>query len=201
MGAAPPVSFALRERAERMAARVGDVVRRTGIAPADAAAVDRAFRTAMRPRDERLEDDHHPAYLHPGRTVLILLGDAGVADPAVLAAGALAETLDLGLAAAEPVLGAAAEPRTRELLELVPIPARDGDALTELLVIAPEPVCLVALAEMLDHARHLHLRPELDAATLYHQTRTVYLPVAERTNIALARRFRSWCDAFGRRLR
>lgn len=149
----------------------------------------------MQPRAERLPETH-PDFLHPGRTVLILLLDAGVTDPVLLAAGGLAETLHPGLAAPRDT---AAAPRVRALLDQVPTPAHEGERLLEALLAASEPVRLIALAERLDHMRHLHLHPAEDWATLYRETRATYLPVAERTHPTLARRFRWWCDMFVRR--
>ena len=86
-------------RAGAMAARVADTARRAGVSEVGVRSIVAALDTAMRPRSERLDDDHHPDYLHPARTVLILLEDAGVVDPATLSAAALTETLRPELAA------------------------------------------------------------------------------------------------------
>ena len=67
-------------------------------------------------------------------------------------------------------------------------------------MVAAEPVRLVALAERLDHLRHAHLRQDLGAAReAWERASRVYLPVAERTDRTLARRYASWCRTFPRR--
>jgi hypothetical protein len=58
---------------------------------------------------------------------------------------------------------------------------------------------MIALAERLDHARHLHLAPRSEWAQSYHRIRTAYLPVALRAHPDLARRYRWWTSMFARR--
>lgn len=228
-------------RAGAMAARVADTARRAGVSEVGVRSIVAALDTAMRPRSERLDDDHHPDYLHPARTVLILLEDAGVVDPATLSAAALTETLRPELAAevpkgpragshAQPVAEATATSRDRpareagaepdgsgkhadtsllapgtlapgtlDILAEVPCPRTDPDTLLERLVTAPESARLVALAERLDHARHLHLGDRAAWAGLHRETCEIYLPVAERTHDVLARRLRWWCGTFAER--
>jgi len=192
------MSEAITGRAGAMAARIETAATEAGTGPAAAAAVVAAFLAAMRPRRERLDDEHDPDFLHPGRTVLILLEDLGITDPAVLAAGALTETLRPELAP-RPGDVTAAAPDAQQLLAEIPVPATAGDELLERLVAAPLAVRCIALAERLDHARHLHLRPAAEWAPLHHETCTIYRPVAERTHPVLARRFRWWCETFRRR--
>jgi hypothetical protein len=57
----------------------------------------------------------------------------------------------------------------------------------------------IALAERLDHARHLHLMSAVAAAPFHSLIETVYLPVAERSCPPLARRLERWAQAFARR--
>lgn len=185
----------LPQRAEAMLARLLDSARNVGIDDDGALVVERAYRAAMAPRAARIQDDHAPAFLHPGRTALILMDDLGVADADVVAAGALAETVFLELAAHE----AGVDPAPAAILDELPVPARDGELLLERLVVAPEAVRLVALAERLDHARHLHLEPDLDWHAFHHETCAIYAPIAERAHPTLARRFAWWCRTFERR--
>jgi (p)ppGpp synthase/HD superfamily hydrolase len=154
----------------------------------------------MRPRVRALDDDHDPLYLHPGRTVLILLRDAGVTDPTVLAAAAVTESEDDAFRIANAEVRAAVGDEVADLVGRVPMPRTD--TLAEALVTADERVRLVALAERLDHARHAHLR-EADEAwkrELHEEIGAVYLRVAERTHPTLAQRYRHWWRVFGRRL-
>lgn len=171
-------------------------------------AVIRALRArhALHPKDVR--------YLHPGRTVLILLDDAGVRDEAVLSAGALLETyhpdLAVGPDAAEadrPAESDAARVldagrRMTNLLDRVPMPSayEDEDTLREALVTADVDARTVALVERLDHARHLHLYSEAEWTAFYDNVLAVYLPVAEWAGGRVAARYRRWADAFARRL-
>src|SRR5690606_2415769 len=81
----------------------------------------------------------------------------------------------------------------------VPLPALAGDELLERLLAAGHDARLVALAERLDHARHLHLRPAAGWRAFHTLACETYLPVALRTDPTLARRFRWWCGQFERR--
>src|SRR5690606_24048389 len=85
------VSAPLRQRAEAMANRLETAALRAGLGDDGAATILDAYRTAMRPRERSLADDHHVDYLHPARTTLILLEDLGITEPTILAAGALTE--------------------------------------------------------------------------------------------------------------
>jgi hypothetical protein len=198
---ARPGSVSEEDRGTAMASSVARTARSFGVEAAGVALLSRAHALAMGPRVRALgDDDHHPLYLHPGRTVLILLRDVGVTDPVVLAAAALTESEDvafrIGLAAVREAAGDA----VAELVRAVPLPG--GETLAEALVTAEEPVRLVALAERLDHARHGHLR-EADAAwrrALHDEVGAVYLPVAERTDPRLAQRYRHWWRVFATRL-
>jgi (p)ppGpp synthase/HD superfamily hydrolase len=187
------------DRAEAMARRLQRTTALAGLDESGRRGVEAAFRAAMEPRIRLLPDDHHPAYLHPARTVLILLSDLGIRDPAVLAAGALCETLDPHLATPSAAAATAAGPRAAALLRQVPAPASAGERLLESLVTADAAALLVALAERLDHARHLHLRDAADHAPLHHQTCAVYLPLAARAHPVLDRRYRWWCRTFAAR--
>jgi len=181
-------------RAERMARRLDRDARRRGVAPDAAADLVAAFRLAMEPRLARIHNDHHPDYLHTARTALILIEDAGLTDRAVLCAAALCETRDTRLAVRPgPELGE----EVARLLEEVPDPA--GARLLEALVTASPGAQLVAVAERLDHARHLHLRPEPEWRPYHATTCDVYAAVARRVSPPLADRFHYWCATFRER--
>ena len=57
-----------------------------GVGEAGRLLIGQGFRAAMVPRLEVILDDHHPNYLHPGRTAAILLDDVGLNEPVALAA-------------------------------------------------------------------------------------------------------------------
>ena len=137
---------------------------------------------------------HDPRLLHPARTALILMVDDGVRDAHVLGAAVLFESLDTHLSADISGL----EPEIRHVLDAVPRP-EPADTLLERLLVA-EPGCrAVALAEMLDHARHLHFYPRPQWQPIHDLVTGAYLPVAEREGGLIGRRFRRWSDAFQRR--
>ncbi|MFO7260799.1 MAG: HD domain-containing protein [bacterium] len=186
-------------RARAMAERIAGEAEHAGLAPAELELVRRAFELAMQPRIERIADDHAPEFLHPARTVLILLEDAGCRDATTLAAGALCETAHLDFAVPRTRIEAVLGPSVRALVDMVPVPAEAGEELLERLVTAGRDARLVALAERLDHARHLHLRPAPEWPAFHALTCEVYLPVAGRTDPVLERRFRWWCGMFTRR--
>lgn len=205
MDSGEELSGALTGRAGAMAERLAATARRMGMGEEDAEAVVHAFRLAMRPRIERLEDEHHPDFLHPARIAMILMDDAGVNAPEVVAAGILTETRDPGLAvelqALEEGAGAAAELSaiTLELLRRLPTPAVEGERLLEALLESPLTVRLIALAERLDHSRHLHLRGEEEWAPYHALSCEVYAPLAAVTDPTFDRRYRWWCRTFQRR--
>jgi (p)ppGpp synthase/HD superfamily hydrolase len=176
-----------------MAERLETTARRAGIDEPGVARIVNAFHEAMGPRDGRLDDDHHPDYLHPARTALILMDDLGVTDPTQIAAGVLLESLRPELEATS------TDTEARALAERIPTPARDGELFVENLVSAETPVRLIALAERLDQVRHLHLHDREEWVERHHETTSVYLPVAVRTHPTLARRFRWWSETFQRR--
>ncbi len=83
-----------------MLSRVRLAARRTGVPGERVRLLEGALHTAMRPRvagASPLPSERHPAFLHPGRTVLILLEDLAETDARTLAVGALAESRDLRL--------------------------------------------------------------------------------------------------------
>ena len=181
-----------------MADRLVRTARRVGTPEEALGLVERGHALAMGPRLQRLEDDHDPDFLHPGRTALVLLLDVEEARPEVLAAALCVESeraeLRVSVAGVAEVLGEA----VAEMVAGVPLP--DAEDLAELLVTADDDVRRIALAERLDHLRHAHLWNDPVRRRKAHAgAESVYLPVAERTHPTLARRYRWWCGMFGRR--
>ena len=187
----------MEARAGAMAARLDGTAERLGIGADGRALLASAFEVAMRPRMSGGLDEHSPAYLHPARTALILMEDAGVSHPTTLAAGILAETRhpavrpdpDAVEALGEEVLG---------LLAAVPDPGA-AERMLERLVVAPAGARLIAVAERLDHARHLHLGPPSDWLAFHALTCASYAPAAARAHPVLGRRFAWWCRTFRER--
>jgi hypothetical protein len=160
-----------------------------------------AVEAALQHRDGRLDDDHDPRLLHPARTILILLSDTDCRSACVLAAAAFVESVDRELAASPLALLRCAGRDAMAIAAAAPLPAGDDDEmLLERLVTSGEDAALAALAERLDQARHLHLRPELPWRSFHEGIERVYVPAAHRLSPALARRFERWAEAFRRRL-
>lgn len=186
-------------RSDAMGASVVSAGARAGLSEADAGRLEAAFRLAMSPREADLTDDHHPAFLHPGRVILVLLRDAGVTDLHSLQVGALLESRDPLLRVDADVIeaelgGAVAHARSA-------VPAPGSEELAERLVTLEPGLANAALAERLDHLRHEHLRePVTPWRVLADEVALVWLPVAERTSEPLARRYRHWLRTFERRL-
>ncbi len=178
-----------------MARRLARTATRLGIEPTGLDLIRRAFEIGMGPRFARGLEDHHPDYLHPSRTALILMDDARVADATVLATALVTETRDPMLRPPPDELEAL--DRVVRLLASVPDPEEEG--LAERLVSASMDARLVAVAERLDHARHLHLRDRQEWAGYHAVTCGTFAPVADRTHPALAGRITWWCTTFEER--
>lgn len=156
----------------------------------------RAFDLGMEPRVAL--DDHHPDHLHPARTALILMDDAAVRDPVTLAAALVTETRDPALAI-DPARVRALGTAVAAVAGDVPGPDTAAERLLESLVGASRDARLVAVAERLDHARHLHLRNRAEWQEYHATTCSAYAPVADRTHPALAGRMAWWCTTFRQR--
>lgn len=188
------------DRGTAMAASVVRAARTVGVPAEGIPLISRAHALAMRPRVAAFDDDHHPLFLHPGRTVLVLLRDVGCLDPLTLAAAVLVESEDEALRVPGAEAEALAGPAVADLLARVPLSGRED--LAEALVTADETVRFVALAERLDHLRHAHLRdaPAGWGPAILAEAEAVYGPVAHRTHPRLAQRYDHWCRAFRRRM-
>lgn len=180
-----------------MGRRLDRTARRLSVDEDGRALILGAFRLAMEPRRTRIREDHHPDYLHPSRTALILMDDIGEAAPVTLAAALFTETRDPTLAPA-PRAMRALNSEAADLATAIPVPATT-DRLLETLLALPEPAVRVAAAERLDHARHLHLRERAEWRTWHESTLNVYVPVTRRVDRTLAARLDWWCGMFARR--
>lgn len=182
-----------------MARRLDRTATRLGVGSEDRLLLGRAFQAAMEPRRLQVDSDHHPDYLHTARTALILMDDLRVADPVTLGAALLTETRDLSLSAAIPEVERV-NPAVARHLARIPIPAREpqGMLMESLLALSREQL-LIAAAERLDHARHLHLRDRAEWVEYHATTCRVYAPVAQRVEAVLGRRLRWWCSTFAER--
>ena len=160
--------------------------------------IGNAIEAAMARRLVLIDDDHDPDYLHPGRTVVVLLDDVGLADPVALAAASVLDTRRDDL---EPADGEVTERASAAVTAFRNAVPRSGSVtLLEDLLASEHDVVLVALAERLDHVRHAHMWRDLAEARVAHQeVSEVYLKMAERTHARLAARYTQWCRAFGER--
>jgi hypothetical protein len=185
------------DRAEAMAGSVERIARGVGLSAADVDLVVRANALAMEPR--RVLDEHDPAYLHPGRTVLVLLQDVGPLPGEVLASAAVHESEEAKFRLDAVEIGRALGPAVADTVASFPLP--DDDELVERLVTLSEGARLAALAERLDHVRHAHLREDPARwRALHDEVAGAWAPVAERTHPRLADRYRAWLRAISRRL-
>ncbi len=190
----------LKGRAADMARSLRKALQARGAREQDETAVGRAYVLAMTARVETLSDDHHPAYLHPGRNALLLLQDVEGVDPIVLVIAALHESLDEALrptaGEVESEIGAGA----LNALRAIPLPG-DERLVERLLALGPG-LSLAALAERLDHLRHLHLRDDLIDiwADTHAEVSEAWLPFAARTHPVLTRRYAHWVRTFAKRI-
>jgi len=188
------------ERAALMAASLSAAARGAGLCEAETEALGRVFSLAMQPRLSALSDDHHPAYLHPGRSALVLVHDVGSVGAVALSAAMLHESTDERFRVSSDEVTAAVGSSTAEAIEAIPLPG--DERLMERLLSLPPEIALAALAERLDHLRHLHLRPDLTDswAEAYDEVVRDWLPFSDRTHPTLARRYAHWTRTFVKRL-
>jgi hypothetical protein len=185
------------DRARAMAGSVERIARAAGLGDDAIDLVSRAYALAMEPR--RVLHEHDPAFLHPGRTILVLLQDVGPLRADLLAAAAVHESEEarfrLNPADVRRELGDG----VADIIQAIPLPIDDD--LVERLVTLDEGVRLAALAERLDHIRHAHLREDpVRWRALRDEVSAAWAPVAERTHPRLADRYRAWLRAISRRL-
>jgi hypothetical protein len=182
-----------------MAARLAATAHRAGLDVHGVERVVRLFERVMQHRSSAIPDELDPDHLHPARTALILLDDAGVSTVEPLLAGIALDSRRPELTPGAATLAAWGAAGAAALLAELPAPDADEEERREALVVASDDARLVALAERLDHARHLHLHPRAEWSAFHRAAARVELPVAGRTNAMLERRWRRWSDAFARR--
>lgn len=189
-----------RGRADQMARSLASAARAQGMDEPELLALDRALTLAMEPRIHALDDDHHPAFLHPGRNAMVLLRDVGTVDVSVLVVAVLHESRDHHLRASagdvESTLGSA----TLHAVDSIPLPG-DERLVERLLTLGPG-LSLAALAERLDHLRHLHLREDLmdEWAGCHREVMEAWLPFAQRVHPTLTKRYAHWARTFVKRI-
>ena len=185
-------------RVETMAEKLAVYATRAGVN--DVGLVSDAYHIAMRPRLQFLPDVFHPDMLHPARTALILIENARCTDSGLLAAAQVTETLLPELRVGSDDVAALGDD-VAQIAGAVPNPLDcDRESLVEQLVTAEPEIAMIAVAERLDHARHLHMREDAAWRDYYDETVAVYLPLADRVHEELARRLERWARAFQRRL-
>ena len=181
----------------QMAERVRRTAVEAGLSKPGVELLTRAHALAMTPRLAALLDDHDPAYLHPGRTAVILLDDLALVDAEWIATAMLLDTVRPDLEVSLDALRELPEPVIARWKEL---PRPDAETLVEDLL-ALEPDALnVALAERLDQLRHIHLWDDVEhAARVYVHAAETYSRVAVRSHPELARRYAWWTRTFARK--
>jgi (p)ppGpp synthase/HD superfamily hydrolase len=184
-------------RAETMAVKLAAYARRVGIMPDVLVA---AYERSIERRMKHLRDVFHPELLHPARTALILIEDAGCTDDVILTAAALVDSEYAGMQLTDPEIREAFGERVASLVAAVPRPGEERAGLLEALVIAPHDVGLIAVAERLDHARHLHFRDPALWRPFLAQITDAYLPFSGRVSAPLGVRLERWRGAFEKRL-
>jgi hypothetical protein len=185
------------DRAAAMAASVERIARGVGLAASDVDLVGRAYALAMEPR--RVLDEHDPASLHPGRSILVLLQDVGPLAGELLAAAAVHESEEERFRLDPRDVRRELGDSVADIVDAIPLPTDDD--LTERLVTLDEAARLAALAERLDHVRHAHLVEDPSRwRALHDEVSAAWAPVAERTHPRLADRYRAWLRAIRRRL-
>jgi hypothetical protein len=188
------------DRVGAMAGRLAAAVRRAGGSDADAGRAADCLLDVVALRAARWPDPHAPETLHPARSGLILLEDVGATDIDTVIAALLFDSEHPDLPGPDAALYERAGPAARDLARGLPAPAGlDTDVLLERLLVLPRAGRLVALAERLDHARHLHLRPPACWTAFHAGIADAYLPAAGRTDATLERRLRWWTGMFARR--
>jgi (p)ppGpp synthase/HD superfamily hydrolase len=180
-----------------MAAKLHAYAQRRSVPPAS---ILDAYESAISVRLPVLGDVFHPDLLHPARTILILLEDAECTDPQVLTAAALVESEYASMRLDEKTITDHFGAAVAGLVSSVPRPDQPNDELLEELVTSNYDVGLIAVAERLDHARHLRFRDQELWQPFFEQITSVYLPFSSRVNARLSTRLERWATGFARQV-
>ena len=190
-----------------MQGRLGGVLASAGLAPKDADLAIDSFRMAVHLRGACLTEENDHRFLHPARSLLVLLEDGGERRPDLLAAAPLVESLEPDLVGG--VAAVAPEPIQAVLAGLPALPgglggtaAPDSEALwLEGLVLAEPGIQRLILSEALDQLRHLHLRPDGSFRNrVLRRAEGFLVPLAHRVGGKLDRRMGWWWSRVGQRL-
>jgi hypothetical protein len=176
----------MTDRAREMVARLGREWHDAGFSTEDRAGLVERATEVMAIRASRFGDDHHPVFLHPLRTVLLLL-EIGETDSRAHTSALLIDSESGG-------------PASRLVLDPFPEAASEvfeagEDERLERLLLADAWVRRTWLVERLDHVRHLHLwagpartRDAIERAELEEA------PLATREGGRLQRAWADWMD-------
>jgi hypothetical protein len=184
------------ERAVAMSRRLARTAERAGLRGPERDRIVATFARVMDRRTPAIPDPAHIDYLHPARTALILLDDAGVTSIGALLAGLEYDSDRPDLSADAATLRRVAGDAAADVACQLPGPGLDDAALMEALVIADDDARNVAVAERLDHARHLHLGPHSRWRAVHARIVNVWIPVSRRAHPMLSRRLDRWAEAF-----
>jgi len=194
-----------------MAERLQGALVDAGCPPTQLSPVLESFEEATLVRSHAGIGEQDPRFLHPGRTLLILLEDAQERDLELLAAAPWVETMERELLTRGGVGRSGPSAAVRQILDRVPVlsgglggeaeEASESAWIEALLGLEP-PLLALSLSEALDQLRHLHLRPKDDPvpARVAARAEAVLVPLAERLGGTLGRRFRWWSSRVGRHL-
>lgn len=185
-------------RGAAMVARIGSELRMRGIDASGQGLVREVLVRVLEGRTALPGGEEDPAFLHPARTILILMDDAALLDPVALAASSLIDRW-IGFPCHLPESACGLLPSgIRAFWDLLP-PGRAGetdpDRLREALERLPVPLRAGVLSSGLDRIRHLHLDVAggpVSAGGVIEEARGVLAPMAEHTFPVLDRRFRWW---------
>jgi hypothetical protein len=190
-----------------MQGRLERVLGSAGLAPEDVEGVTTSFQMAIHLRSAYVGGEADHRFLHPARSLLVLLEDGGERGPDLLAAAPLVESVEPQLVGVE--VQEAPHP-IRTLLRGLPIlpgglggtAGEDVEAgWLEALVLVEPGMQRLILSEALDQLRHLHLRPDGPFRDrILRRAERVLVPLAQRAGGGLDQRFRWWWSRVGRHL-
>ena len=203
----PSGASPLPPRALRMERRLERALASADVAPETAALALASFRMAIQLRGAFVVEEADHRFLHPARSLLILLEDGGGRSADLLAAAPLVESLEPHLVGGVAV--DAPESTGAVLAELPALPGGLGGTAgpdvearwLEGLVLAEPGMQKLILSEALDQLRHLHLRPDGPFRNrILRRAEEILVPLASRVGGVLDRRMGWWWRRVGHRL-